>query len=165
MLVPLSPVLGLAKVPLANLLNVVVPPLRLVASPAFDLYARVAPACDREVLREPNFKAMFIQDLSAALDHGLRAPIFDLYLFSRPWGFSLRDIEVPIRFWHGDADKIVPLSHGIHQSSLVPNGSLVVVPRGGHFSGFETVPVVLDVFDELWPSDDAARVVVEQPVV
>jgi pimeloyl-ACP methyl ester carboxylesterase len=152
LLAPFSPVLGFAEVPLANLLNVAVPPLRAVASPAFDLYTRLAPACDRPVLREPGFKAMFLQDLSDALDHGFRAPIFDLYLFSKPWGFSLREIEVPIRFWHGDADRIVPLSHGIYQNGLVPDSNLVIVPRGGHFSGFETVPVVLDLFDEMWPA-------------
>jgi len=150
MLAPFSPVLGLAKGPLAFVLNTALPPLKLVASGAFDLYAKIAPACDRPLLNQPDFKAMFIQDLSDAMDHGIRAPVLDLYLFSKDWGFSLEQIRVPVRFWHGDADMIVPVSHGRHQSDLVPQGHLTVVPGGGHFSGFETVPVVLDVFHEIY---------------
>lgn len=157
LLAPFSGLLGATQGVLAHALNVTVPPLRLVAGSAFGLYARVAPACDRPLLNDPEFKAMFIQDISDALDHGMRAPVFDIVLFSRDWGFSLRDIHVPVRFWHGDADVIVPISHGIHQSDLVPGAHLTRVPGGGHFSGFESVPVVLDVFEELWPHFTDAR--------
>lgn len=157
LLAPFAPLLQLTKGPLAYLMNTAIPPLKLVASSAFDLYARVAPACDRPLLQQADFKAMFIQDLSDALDHGIRAPVLDLYLFSRDWGFALEDIRVPVRFWHGDADRIVPVSHGFHQSDLVPQGHLTVVPGGGHFSGFETVPVVLDVFHEIYENDEGLR--------
>ena len=34
----------------------------------------------------------------------------DFVLFGRDWGFSLKDIRVPVRFWHGDADGIGPLT-------------------------------------------------------
>ncbi len=60
-----------------------------------------------------------------------------------------------MRFWHGDADKIVPLSHGIHQAALVPDSELTVVPGGGHFSGYETVDEVFDTLLTFWP--DGAR--------
>ena len=30
------------------------------------------------------------------------------------WGFSPADITVPVRWWHGDEDSIVPLRHGQH---------------------------------------------------
>lgn len=153
LLAPFSPLLHALKAPLAEVLNGVVGrlPLRTIASPAFDLYGLVAPPPDRPLLRRAEFKAMFIQDMVDALDSGMRAPIYDLYLFSKYWGFRLRDIRVPVRFWHGDADVIVPVSHGRHQADLVPGSRLVTVPDGGHFSGFETVPVVLDVFEEVWP--------------
>ena len=38
-------------------------------------------------------------------------------------------------------------------SVLVHTAHLTVVPRGGHFSGFETVPVVLDVFHEIFETE------------
>lgn len=153
LLAPFSGVLQLTRGPLAYLLNSAIPPVKLVSSGAFDLYAKVAPKCDRPLLADADFKAMFLQDIGDALDHGIRAPVMDLLLFSRDWGFSLGDIRVPVRFWHGDSDKIVPISHGVHQSELVPAAHLTVVPRGGHFSGFETVPVVLDVFRAIFQGD------------
>jgi pimeloyl-ACP methyl ester carboxylesterase len=163
MLAPFSPVLHLTKGPLAFLINAALPSVRLFASTGADLYAKIAPPPDRPVLRQDDFKAMFVQDLSHALQHGIRAPVLDLYLFSRDWGFSLKDIRVPVRFWHGDADLIVPLSHSILQSELVPNSQLTIVPGGGHFSGFETVPVVLDAFQEVFSGQPQSAVVEAQP--
>jgi len=110
------------------------------------------------LLRQADFKAMFLQDLTDALHHGIRAPIMDLYLFSKDWGFSLKDIRVPVRFWHGDADGIVPLSHGEHQSEMVPGADLVLCPGGGHFAGFILAAQVLDWIDSVWDGrahDDA----------
>ena len=40
---------------------------------------------------------------------GMRGPITDLALFSRPWGVDLADIRAPARLWIGTADTAVPL--------------------------------------------------------
>jgi pimeloyl-ACP methyl ester carboxylesterase len=149
---PFEPLLSVTSAPLGELFSLVLKPLAAVAaSPAFDLYANyISPECDRPVLRRPDMKEAFLYDLTTAAQTGVRAAVHDLVLFGRDWGFSLRDIEVPIRFWHGDADMIVPLTHGIHQAALVPDSELTVVPGGGHFSGYETVEEVFDVLTELW---------------
>jgi pimeloyl-ACP methyl ester carboxylesterase len=109
------------------------------------------------VLNTPEMKAAFLYDLSTALEGGLRAPITDLVLFARDWGFSLRDIRVPVRFWHGDADGIVPLSHGEFMAALVPGADLVIAPGGGHFAGYVVAEDVLDWIVEQWPDRQRAR--------
>jgi fermentation-respiration switch protein FrsA (DUF1100 family) len=77
-------------------------------------------------------KSTFLDDLDRASSRQLHAPIYDILQFSRPWGFSLRDVHVPIRFWHGDADPIVPLVHAEHMAALVPEAALRVRPGEGH---------------------------------
>jgi pimeloyl-ACP methyl ester carboxylesterase len=146
----LEPGLRLLRVPLGEVLTHALRPLREAGSQAYDVYARVAPPSDRPVMARPEMKAMFLNDLVTAAEGGLRAPVGDLVVFSRDWGFSLRDIAVPVRFWHGDADGIVPFSHGEFQAAMVPGADLVVCPGAGHFGGFVQTGAVLDWIDEQW---------------
>jgi pimeloyl-ACP methyl ester carboxylesterase len=152
---PFERLLALASAPAGEILSLVLRPVAsAVGSPAFDIYAHhIAPACDRPVLDRPDMKEAFLYDLTLAARTGVRSAIHDLVLFGRDWGFLLADLEVPIRFWHGDADKIVPLSHGIHQAALVPESELIVVPGGGHFSGYETAAEVFDTILGFFPEE------------
>lgn len=150
-LLPLvEPLLTFLRVPLGELVSHAIRPIRTSASQGFDVYTHIAPASDRPVMRQPEMKSMFLYDLTEAAEGGLRAPVSDLVVFGREWGFSLRDIDRPVRFWHGDADGIVPLSHGEFQSAMVPGADLVLCPGGGHFAGFILGEDVLDWIDGEW---------------
>jgi pimeloyl-ACP methyl ester carboxylesterase len=151
---PLEPFLSVSASPLGAVFSCLVKPVAArLGSPAFEIYSRfIAPSCDRPVLARPDMKEVFLYDIEVAARTGLRATMHDLLLFGRDWGFLLSEIEVPIRFWHGDADKIVPLGHGVNQAALVPDSELTVVPGGGHFSGYETVEEVFSTVLDLWPS-------------
>ena len=154
------PLLAAARGPLGELLSHGVRAIRDVASPGYDLYRKfIAPPSDRAVLEDPAMKAVFLYDLTTALEGGLRAPISDIVLFGRHWGFSLRDIKVPVKFWHGDADKIVPLSHGEFMTALVPGAELSVVPGGGHFAGYILGREVLDWITDVWSDRKHGRAV------
>jgi hypothetical protein len=111
------------------------------------------PEGDRRVFRQPEIKAMFIDDLERASRAQLAAPVFDIVHFTRPWGFSLRDIRVPIRFWHGDADNIVPLAHAQAMAALVPEAELRVRAGEGHIGNLAAAEEILDVILELWPAE------------
>ena len=122
------------------------------AGTAYDLYVRLGPtAGDREVMRQPELKTMFIEDALMGISRGVRGPVWDICLFTRPWPFRPADIRVPIRFWHGDRDPVVPLSHSEHLTRVIPDAALTVVPGLGHFAGFAITPAVLDQLDALWP--------------
>lgn len=152
-LLPLwNPILAAVRVPLGELLTHLIRPVRAFGSKGFDLYTHVAPKSDREIMRRPEMKAMFLFDLLEAAEGGVRAPVSDLVVFGRDWGFSLRDIDVPVRFWSGDADGIVPHSHGHFQAEHVPQADLVVTEGGGHFAGFILAPDVLDWISTVWPT-------------
>jgi pimeloyl-ACP methyl ester carboxylesterase len=136
--------------PLGLALSAAIQPLRPFFSPSFELYVRLGPQSDREVMERPEMKAMFAADIIRATRAGLRGPVWDLHLFTRPWEFSPRDIDVPIRIWHGDIDQIVPLSHSVHLAEIIPDCELFVIPRMGHFAGFTSAPQVFDAIATLW---------------
>jgi pimeloyl-ACP methyl ester carboxylesterase len=50
-----------------------------------------------------------------------------------PWGFTVEDLAVPIRAWHGDADKLAPLAAVEELVRRAPDATLTVYPGEGHF--------------------------------
>jgi len=129
--------------------------LRPVASPGFDVYMHLSPEGDQRVFARPEMKAMFIDDLVGGARRHFAAFVYDLVLFGRPWGFSVRDIRVPVRFWHGDADHIVPLAHGQHLASLVPGATLRVREGESHLGSLDAAEEILTELLVLWPGADA----------
>src|SRR3954452_21416615 len=84
--VRLAPLIPPFRVPLGVLLGAVVSLLTPLGYPALEVYARFSPPGDREGFARPEIKEMFINDLADT--HGrLRAPIDDIILFTRDWGF------------------------------------------------------------------------------
>jgi pimeloyl-ACP methyl ester carboxylesterase len=128
---------------------------RPVASRLFELFVSTMPEGDQVVMRRPEMKAMFLDDMLQAMRSQLCAPVYDATLFTRPWGFSPRDVTVPIRFWHGDADAIVPLAHAEHLATLVPDAELRVRPREGHMGSLDAAEEIFDILLELWRQRDA----------
>lgn len=143
--------------PLGVMLTLLIWALRPVASPGFNLFVHFSPVGDQAVFERPEMKAMFIDDLLHGSRWGLRAPVYDVLLFSRPWGFRLRDIQVPIRFWHGDADHLVPLAHGQHQARLIRDASLSVRPGESHLGSLAAAEEILDAILALWGGETQSR--------
>jgi pimeloyl-ACP methyl ester carboxylesterase len=152
-----EPVFRYLHEPLGVMLTALAWTLRPVSSSVFNLVARLSPPGDRAVFARPEMKAFFLDDLLHGSRWGLRAPVYDLLLFSRPWGFHLRDIRVPIRFWHGDADHLVPLTHARHQARLVPNAELSVRRGESHLGSLGAAEEILDAILSLWPEQRRKR--------
>jgi pimeloyl-ACP methyl ester carboxylesterase len=146
-----APVYELLHEPLGVLLTLLAWTARPFASPALDLYARLSPRADRAVFARPEMKAMFLDDLLHGSRWGLRAPIYDLLLFCRPWSFRLRDIKVPIHFWHGNRDHLVPFAHAEHQAKLVPGATLVERNGESHLGSLGAAKEILDAILVSWP--------------
>lgn len=115
-----------------------------------DIYARTTPQGDRRVIAQPDVRTMIIDDFMNCAYPMMCAPVFDLILFWQPWGFSLRDIGVPVHFWHGDADNIVPLEHGQHMASLVKDATVTIRPDESHLGAFAAGEEVIDRLLRMW---------------
>ncbi len=146
-----APLLSVARGPMARALWLAARAAAPVSGAVIGTYARLSPEGDRRVLRDPAFAAMFVDDLIRGSRRRFSAPVSDLVLFTRPWGFSVRDISVPIHFWYGATDYIVPLAHGEHLAALVPDSTLSVRHDESHLSGFAAGRQVIEALMAHWP--------------
>ena len=149
--VTLAPLLVAARVPLGVALTQGIRLVRPLAGPALDLYAAVQPPGDKNLLSRPEFKAMFLDDLLNGSRFQTSAPINDLILFTRPWGFDLADVQVPVRWWHGDDDHIVPFRHGQHVVDRLPDATMSVIDGESHLGGLGIAQEVIETLMNLGP--------------
>src|SRR5579875_583069 len=124
--------------------------IRPVAEPALYAYARISPEADRRLLVRPEFKAMFLDDLLNGSRKQLAAPFADVVVFARDWGFRLEQVKVPVRWWHGDRDHIVPFAHGQHVVSRLPDAELYHLPGESHLAGLGRAEEILRTIIEAW---------------
>jgi pimeloyl-ACP methyl ester carboxylesterase len=157
--VRLAPLLGLARVPLGVALTAAIRLVKPLAGPGLDLYAAVQPPGDKNLLSRPEFKAMFLDDLLNGSRFQTSAPISDLVLFTRDWGFTAADVSVPVRWWHGDADHIVPFRHGQHMVARLPDATMTVIDGESHLGGLGIARHVIDTLMDLGPRRSSARTV------
>jgi pimeloyl-ACP methyl ester carboxylesterase len=146
-----APLLSLARVPLGVALTGAIRVVRPLAGPVLDLYAAVQPSGDKRLLARPEFKAMFMDDLLNGSRFQSSAALTDLVLFTREWGFTAADVQVPVRWWHGDADHIVPFAHGRHMVDRLPDAELRVIDGESHLGGLGIAREVIGTLMELGP--------------
>lgn len=138
-----EPLLRYTRVPFGFGLSRVVRMATPVGGPILDLYARFSPPADRALLGQADFKAVFLGDLTRQGRRQFSAPFADIMVFGREWGFTLDEVQVPVHWWHGQADNIVPFAHGEHMVDRLPHATLHPVEQGGHLAGFGVATEVI----------------------
>jgi len=145
-----APLLRVGRLPLSLSLAALLRTLGPLASPLVDLYARVSPSGDRRLLNRAEIKAMFIDDLFGLTRHRFEGPIADVIAFTEDWGFRLEEVRTPVVWWHGDADHIVPFSHGVHMTERLPHSQLRVLSGESHLAGLGIAREILETMLEMW---------------
>lgn len=146
-----APALVATRVPLSIGLAGAIRLIRPLAGAAIDGYAAVQPAGDKRLLARPEFRAMFIDDLLNGSRFQMGAILSDIVLFTRPWGFNAADVPVPVHWWHGDADHIIPFRHGQHLVDRLPQAEMTVIAGESHLGGLGAATEVLETLMELGP--------------
>jgi pimeloyl-ACP methyl ester carboxylesterase len=80
----------------------------------------------------------FAEDMLAAfregLGNGIDGWLDDDAAFTRPWGFGLDEITVPVRIWQGSEDLMVPFAHGKWLADRMPAAVAHLEDGEGHLS-------------------------------
>ena len=106
-------------------------------------------------MARPEIKAMFLDDLLNGSRRQMAAPFYDIVVFARDWGFRLDEVKVRVRWWHGDADHIVPYAHGSTWYRGCPTPSCTPMPGESHLGGLGRAEEILRTMLEVW--DEAAE--------
>jgi pimeloyl-ACP methyl ester carboxylesterase len=96
-------------------------------------FGGLVPQVDRDEMR-----GVFADELAAVLRRAL-APGFDGSIdddlaFTRPWGFDVAEISVPVTVWQGDLDLMVPFAHGQWLAAHIGHARARLIGGHGHIS-------------------------------
>lgn len=104
----------------------------------------VLPDVDRAVLTD-EYGEDTIANFTEALRTGVDGWVDDDLAFTKPWGFELDAVKVPVFLWHGAEDRMAPFAHGQWLAEHVPGVTAHLEPGQGHLSiGVGSIDVMLD---------------------
>lgn len=95
----------------------------------------------QSVLSPPDLKVMTgdfakqtHESFTLALQNGVDGWGDDDLAFTRPWGFELAHIAVPVFLWQGEQDLMVPPAHGRWLAEAIPGCRARMLPDDGHLT-------------------------------
>jgi pimeloyl-ACP methyl ester carboxylesterase len=101
------------------------------------------PESDRRVVADTGIRQLLAKNFAEALRDSAAGWIDDNLAFCAPWGFSLSEIRMPVRLWHGEDDVFSPAAHARWLAGRIPGAELWMGSDAAHFGALEVVPDML----------------------
>ena len=60
-----------------------------------------------------------------------------MILASKPWGFPLQEVTIPVHLWHGEEDRSTPIAMARAMAAAIPNCRTTYLPGEGHLFLFD----------------------------
>ncbi len=89
---------------------------------------------DRKIIVERNLRSNLDRVLTEAVHLNARGPHYDTKVFLSNWGHNIKNLQVPIHFWHGSEDQVIQAKVSEVMSKLIPHSKLTIMPNEGHLS-------------------------------
>ena len=90
--------------------------------------------CDAESLRDAAaFEAIF-ESQRRAWRGSAEGVMADAQIYAQPWGFSLEDVHVPVRLWHGTQERAFSVHLAEEVVKRLPNCKARLIDNAGHYS-------------------------------
>ena len=84
-------------------------------------------------------RGRIIDQLRNGLSHGVDGWVDDDIAFTKPWGFSVESIGVPVYLTYGRTDNLEPPAHGDWLSAHIPSPEVHVDDEAGHMGDDATI--------------------------
>lgn len=91
----------------------------------------LAAQADKKLMK-PSLSALIAENREEAFRQGIRGAAHDVKIYTRPWGFELSDIKIPVFLYYGALDKNVSVKMGEHYASQIKGSKLTIYPDAGH---------------------------------
>jgi pimeloyl-ACP methyl ester carboxylesterase len=96
---------------------------------------RLARGADGAFLKDhPDFIGAMASSSRESFRQGSKGVEWQFGLTTRPWGFALEQVAVPVHLWHGEADRNAPPAMGRYLARTVPGCQARFLPGEGHLS-------------------------------
>jgi pimeloyl-ACP methyl ester carboxylesterase len=100
-------------------------------------------AVDVAADRAMGLKPRMIAQLRDAFQNGSEGWFEDDLGTVRPWGFAPEDVRTEVWLWHGERDRLVPVSQGRHLAARLPRCTAQFLPEDGHISPIARIGEIL----------------------
>ncbi len=107
---------------------------------------------DKRVVNGLPIRRQLLETYREALRCGPYGWVDDDLAFRSNWGFSLKEINGPVRLWHGADDNFSPVNHSHWLASRIPHAEVQVQLETAHFGAVEVLPEML-----VWLAADPVR--------
>lgn len=88
------------------------------------------------------FASRLLASFTRGISHGVEGWAEDDLAFTRPWGFDLDGLTVPVSVWQGGADRMVPYAHGQWLAAHVAGARVHLYDDEGHLSLWNKIDVI-----------------------
>jgi pimeloyl-ACP methyl ester carboxylesterase len=103
---------------------------------------------DRALLEDASIREAFLATVLEAFRSGVGGAVDDWVAVGRhPWGFRPEEVRAPTALVFGDADRIVPATHGRDLARRIPDAHVREVPGEGHLLIIARLGEILDALD------------------
>jgi len=90
--------------------------------------------CDAIALRDERaFEACF-ESQRRAWQTSASGVLADAEIYAQPWGFSLSELQVPVRLWHGNSDRSFSAAIAREMAAKIPSCHARFIDNAGHYS-------------------------------
>ena len=126
-----------AHKPISRILKSTIQSTSAYALPILDFGVKFIKNTETLTLSRPEMKEMILDDIISGTKSNFSSLIFDIILFARPWGFSVKDITTPTHFWAGTEDILVPAEHATELAGMMQRGTVTLCEGEGDLHGFD----------------------------
>lgn len=99
----------------------------------YDLFLRLLPEVDREILKVGHVKTQMIADVKESQRQGGDGSRTDLVIYSQPWGVDYSRIAAKSILWQGLDDTVVPVDAALQLGRMIPGCRVIELAGEGHF--------------------------------
>lgn len=118
-----------------------------------DLIAPDLTETDRAVTDHIVFRRLLSQSYLEGIRNGEYGMADDAIAFAQPWGFDVRQIQVPVAIWSGTEDRFTPYAHAVALAQGIPGATLGTLEGYGHFAMIQQfIPILTQEIATLPPS-------------